>query len=104
LFQNCGYTVSEYGMERTLPNILRKIQNRDEETAKQIRSMPDFVVQNPENGQLNYVEVKYRKSGKFRLSDLIKELWCSSASFGKFSASPFSTFLCVLIFNGIKKN
>ncbi|WP_319589274.1 hypothetical protein [uncultured Draconibacterium sp.] len=81
LFQNCGYTVFEYGMERTVPTILGKIQDKDEETAKQIRSMPDFVVQCPENGQLNYVEVKYRKSGKFRLSDLIKDYPYKNAIF-----------------------
>ena len=71
LFQNCGYTVFEYGMERTVPTILEKIQDRNEETTKQIRSMPDFVVQNIENGKLDYVEVKYRKDGRFSIKDLI---------------------------------
>lgn len=72
LFQNCGYTVFEYGMERTVPSILGKIQNRNEETAKQIRSMPDFVVQNNKTGKLDYVEVKYRKNERFGLNDLIE--------------------------------
>lgn len=72
LFQNCGYTVFEYGMERTVPAILGKIQDKNEETAKQIRSMPDFVVQNIENGKLDYVEVKYRKDGRFSLKNLIE--------------------------------
>lgn len=35
LFQNCGCTVLEYGMERTLPKILGKIQDKDDETMKQ---------------------------------------------------------------------
>lgn len=68
-------------MERTVPTILGKIQDKDEETAKQIRSMPDFVVQNIQNGQLNYVEVKYRKDGKFRLSDLLKDYPYKNAIF-----------------------
>lgn len=72
LFQNCGYTVFEYGMERTVPSILGKIQDKNEETAKQIRSMPDFVVQNINNGKLDYVEVKYRKNERFGLKDLIE--------------------------------
>ncbi len=72
LFQNCGYTVFEYGMERIVPAILGKIQDKNEETAKQIRSMPDFVVQNIANGKLDYVEVKYRKDGRFSIKDLIE--------------------------------
>lgn len=71
LFQINGYTVFEYGMERTLPNILGKIKDQDADIAKSIRAMPDFVVQNTKNGKLDYVEVKYRKNGEFGLSDLI---------------------------------
>ncbi|WP_321996380.1 hypothetical protein [Draconibacterium orientale] len=81
LFQNCGYTVFEYGMERTVPSILGRIQDKDEETAKQIRSMPDFVVQNSKNGKLDYVGVKYRKDGRFSLSDLIEEYPYKNAIF-----------------------
>lgn len=81
LFQNCGYSVFEYGMERSVPTILGKIQDRNEETAKQIRSMPDFVVQNAKNGKLDYVEVKYRKDGRFSLSDLIEDYPYKNAIF-----------------------
>lgn len=72
LFQNCGYTIFEYGMERSVPTMLGKIQDKNEETAKQIRSMPDFVVQNAANGKLDYLEVKYRKDGRFSIKDLIE--------------------------------
>lgn len=81
LFQNCGYSVFEYGMERSVPTILGKIQDGNEETAKQIRSMPDFVVQNAKNGKLDYVEVKYRKDGRFSLSDLIEDYPYKNAIF-----------------------
>lgn len=80
LFQNCGYTVFEYGMERTVPAILGKIQDKQEKTAVQIRSMPDFVVQSP-SGVLHYVEVKYRKNGIFSISDLIKDFPFHNANF-----------------------
>ncbi len=60
-------------MERTVPNIIGKIQDRNEETALQIRSMPDFVVQNSVNGKLDYLEVKYRKNGQFNFSNLLKD-------------------------------
>lgn len=73
LFQNCGYTVFEYGMERTVPNIIGKIQDKNEETAIQIRSMPDFVVQNSIHGKLDYLEVKYRKNGQFNFHNLLKD-------------------------------
>lgn len=81
LFQNCGYTVFEYGMERTVPTIIGKIKDLDEETAKQIRSMPDFVVQNSQNGKLDYVEVKYRKDGRFSIKDLIEDYPYKNAIF-----------------------
>ena len=81
LFQNCGYTVFEYGMERTVPGILGRFQDKEEETAKQIRSMPDFVVQNSQNGKLDYVEVKYRKDGRFSLSDLLEDYPYKNAIF-----------------------
>lgn len=81
LFQNCGYTVFEYGMERTVPAILGKIQDKDEVIARQIRSMPDFVVQNSRNGKLDYVEVKYRKDGRFSIGDLIDDFPYKNAIF-----------------------
>lgn len=81
LFQANGYIVYEYGMEKTLPNILGKIQDQDTEIAKSIRSMPDFVVQNAKDGKLDYVEVKYRKKGAFGLGDLISDYPYKNAIF-----------------------
>lgn len=66
LFQVCGYNVFEYGMERTMPEILGRLNQDNSETALQIRAMPDFVVQSPPPGnELFYVEVKYRKNSNF---------------------------------------
>jgi len=51
------------------------------EVAKAIRSMPDFVMQNTRNGELFYVEVKYRAWGHFALKDLIEEYPYTNAHF-----------------------
>ena len=40
------------------------------EVAQEIRSMPDFVVQNPRTNEVYFVEVKFRASGEFSKSDL----------------------------------
>lgn len=70
LFQECGYLVYEYGMERTMPELMKSMKNRNDKIAETIRFAPDFVVQNAQTGSLNYLEVKYRKEGSFRFSDL----------------------------------
>ena len=81
LFQACGYFVFEYGMERTLPLLMQNIKGQKDETAINIRSMPDFVVQNAEDGTLKYVEVKYRKNGAFNRTELIKDYPYKNAVF-----------------------
>jgi len=70
LFQQSGFYVYEYGMERTMPLIMDKIRNLDSDIANKIRTTPDFVVQNSTSGDLFYLEVKYRHNGKFTLEDL----------------------------------
>ena len=70
LFQANGYRVYDYGMERTLPHAVENVKNQKDEMALSIRHMPDFLVQHIESGVLNYVEVKYRANGTFRLHDI----------------------------------
>lgn len=72
LFQNNGYNVFSYGMERTVPALLRGIRGHDDEVSKAIRSMPDFVMQNTNTGDLYYIEVKFRSNGRFELKNLIE--------------------------------
>lgn len=70
LFQECGFSVYENGMERTQPILMSKIKNGNSEIAEHIRYSPDFVIQNPNSGELFYLEVKYRKNGYFNFSEL----------------------------------
>jgi hypothetical protein len=73
LFLSLGYTVFRYGMENTIPGIMELLRGVRSDVALQIRRMPDFVIQNPENGEVYFIEVKFRASGEFKFDDLPKD-------------------------------
>jgi len=70
LFLSLGYTVFRYGMENTIPGIMELLKGVRSDVALHIRRMPDFVVQNPKNGDVHFVEVKFRASENFTEKDL----------------------------------
>ncbi|MBX2980483.1 MAG: hypothetical protein KF905_14440 [Flavobacteriales bacterium] len=70
LFLAHGYNVFHYGMERSVPGIAQLTRKTNGPVKQQIRSMPDFVVQDPRNHKLHFVEVKYRASGLFSIDDI----------------------------------
>jgi len=72
LFLSLGYNVFRYGMENTIPGIMELLKGVKSEVATEIRRMPDFVVQNPHNKDVFFVEVKFRASGEFSAKDLPK--------------------------------
>jgi hypothetical protein len=72
LFLSLGYNVFRYGMENTIPGIMELLKGVRSEVATEIRRMPDFVVQNPTNKHVFFVEVKFRANGEFSLKDLPK--------------------------------
>ncbi len=65
LFINCGYNVFNYGLERIHPSLSKSITTNNKTTSKSLRFMPDYVVQSRENGDLFYLEVKFRANGEF---------------------------------------
>ena len=71
LFIENGYKVFHYGMEAAVPTIVGLLNTDTSDVSKSIRQMPDFVVQAP-TGNLFYLEVKYRASGKFESSELMQ--------------------------------
>ena len=73
LFLALGYNVFHYGMENTIPGIMELLKGVRSEVAKQIRRMPDFVVQHRESKAVFFIEVKFRASGTFTLKDLPKD-------------------------------
>ncbi len=70
LFLSLGYNVFRYGMENTIPGIMELLKGVKSEVATEIRRMPDFVVQNPNDKEVFFVEVKFRASGEFSFANL----------------------------------
>jgi hypothetical protein len=72
LFLSLKYNVFRYGMENTIPGIMELLKGVKSEVAEEIKRMPDFVIQNPENKNVYFVEVKFRAAEKFTFQDLPK--------------------------------
>ncbi|WP_167611149.1 hypothetical protein [Maribellus sediminis] len=70
LFLSLNYNVFRYGMENTIPGIMELLKGVRSDVASHIRRMPDFVIQDPKTKGVYFVEVKFRASEKFSLSDL----------------------------------
>jgi len=70
LFLSLGYNVFRYGMENTVPGIMKLLKGVRTDVAKNIRRMPDFVIQSPDKKGLFFVEVKFRKNEEFSIKDL----------------------------------
>lgn len=70
LFLAHDYNVFHYGMERSVPGIAQLTRKTNGPVKERIRSMPDFVVQDPRSSRLHFVEVKYRASGAFSIEDI----------------------------------
>jgi len=70
LFLSLGYNVFRYGMENTVPGIMNLLKGVRSDVAKNIRRMPDFVIQPPDAKEVFFVEVKFRKSEQFSIKDL----------------------------------
>jgi hypothetical protein len=73
LFLSLGYNVFRYGMENTIPGIMELLKGVKSEVADEIKRMPDFVVQNPKNAEVFFIEVKFRASASFNQKDLPKD-------------------------------
>ncbi|WP_157366558.1 hypothetical protein [Aquimarina agarilytica] len=73
MFIRMGYDIYRYGMENTVPGIIQDLYNcKPKEVSDEIRKMPDFIIKNPNDNSVYYVEVKFRADGKFLLKELGK--------------------------------
>lgn len=70
LFLSLDYSVFRYGMENTVPGIMELLKGVRGDVANNIKRMPDFVIQNPDNKNVFFVEVKFRASETFTKKDL----------------------------------
>ena len=73
LFQQSNYNVFNFGLERLHPGLSKLISSNNFKTGKSLRHMPDFVVQSSVNGDLFYLEVKFRANGTFIFDEQYKD-------------------------------
>ena len=73
LFLSLGYNVFRYGMENTIPGIMELLKGIRTDVADDIRQMPDFVIQNPRNKDVYFVEVKFRANERFSIGNMSKD-------------------------------
>jgi hypothetical protein len=73
LFIQSGYNVFNFGLERLMPSLSKMLAFNNQKTSKDLRFMPDFVVQSTENGDLFYLEVKFRADGFFSFDERYKD-------------------------------
>lgn len=70
MLRRAEYTVIDLGVART-DEVAQVIKNRVGKTIKEVRFMPDFIVQEKNNGHnFNYLEVKYRANGRYTRKDV----------------------------------
>lgn len=69
LFIQSGYNVFNFGLERVMPSLSKLLSMNNQKTSRELRFMPDFVVQSTVNGELFYLEVKFRADGYFAFDD-----------------------------------
>lgn len=71
LFLSLGFQVFKYGMENTIPGIMDLLKGVKDDVAMEIKRMPDLVVY--KDGHANFIEVKFRANGEFKLKDIDKK-------------------------------
>lgn len=70
LFLSLKYDVFRYGMENTVPGIMKLLRGVRGDVATNIRRMPDLVVK--KDKKVFFVEVKFRSNEEFSFKDLPK--------------------------------
>jgi len=53
-----------------VPGIANLLKGIKSPVAQEIRSMPDFIMQNPNSAEVYFIEVKYRANESFSIKDL----------------------------------
>ena len=81
LFLSLEFNVYRYGMENTVPGIMKLLKEVRSDVAQMIRKMPDFVIQNTKTGEVFFIEVKFRANEEFSISDIDKDYPFENAFF-----------------------
>lgn len=80
LFLYLGFNVFRYGMENTVPGIMKLLRGVRSDVADTIRKMPDFVIQS-KNGAVFFIEVKFRANEEFSIDDIDEDYPFENAFF-----------------------
>lgn len=64
MFEDLGFEVIPYGYEHTCPTIAKKEDLIKGDVKNHIRNAPDFIIVD-NNGEANFIEVKYRAEGTY---------------------------------------
>ncbi len=72
LFLSMEWSVFRYGMENTIPGVMKLLKGVRSDVADNIKRMPDFVVQDKQRN-VYFIEVKFRANEEFSLRDLPKD-------------------------------
>jgi len=81
LFLALKYNVFRYGMENTVPGVMKLLKGVRSDVANNIRAMPDFVIQNPNTNEVYFIEVKFRANESFSIKELDKNYPYENAYF-----------------------
>ena len=84
LFLSLDYSVFRYGMENTVPGVMKLLKGVRGDVADNIRRMPDFVIQSnrgENKGEVYFIEVKFRASEEFSFKNLPKDYPFENAYF-----------------------
>jgi hypothetical protein len=65
MFEDLGFEVIPYGYEHTCPTLAKRERLIKGEVKHHIRKAPDFIIVD-NNGEANFIEVKYRAEGVFK--------------------------------------
>ena len=85
LFLSLEFNVYRYGMENTVPGIMKLLKGVRSDVAHMIRKMPDFVIQNTKTGEVFFIEVKFRANEEFSIGDIDKDYPFENAFFMAFT-------------------
>jgi len=72
LFLSMEWSVFRYGMENTIPGVMKLLRGVRSDVADNIKRMPDFVVQDRQRN-VYFIEVKFRANEEFSFRDLPKD-------------------------------
>ncbi|MBC7085309.1 MAG: hypothetical protein H5T43_02925 [Methanomethylovorans sp.] len=70
LFKYLGYNVFKYNITDSVPGGMQLLKGIRIDAAANIKTMPDLVIQHPHNGEVYFIDVKFRKNETLTFNDV----------------------------------